>query len=173
MICGSLWPEGAGIKCIQAIPNHASCAGYDPSIKGMRVWDNPGYIAPRPAIPQERRMSTLAAMHANTEPEARVSPLLAAGVTDTQVAAALAVAPQVGTQRRQVLEVVITSGGATDEEIQGFTGLHYNSEGPRRRELHAGGWIEDSGFRRKNKSGSDSIVWVLTEKGWKELQGND
>ena len=78
----------------------------------------------------------------------------------TSKAAALAVAPKAGTQRRRVLEA-IASHPATDEELQARLAMSGNTERPRRVELVEGGWIRDSGARRPSMSGQESIVWEL------------
>lgn len=74
---------------------------------------------------------------------------------DTARAAALAVAPRTGTQRRRVLER-IAARPSTDDEIQRALNMNGNTERPRRVELVDGGWVRDSGLRRKG-----AIVWEL------------
>jgi hypothetical protein len=78
----------------------------------------------------------------------------------TSKAAAYAVAPRTGTQRRRVLDA-IAHRASTDEEIQAALRMSGNTERPRRVELVEGGWIRDSGARRKSSTGSASIVWAL------------
>lgn len=78
----------------------------------------------------------------------------------TSKAAALAVAPRTGTQRRRVLDAIATRP-STDEEIQAALRMSGNTERPRRVELVEGGWIRDSGARRPSLSGQESIVWEL------------
>lgn len=90
------------------------------------------------------------------------------GAAVTQRKAAILVYPRTGTQRRKVLDYVAAEGerGATDEEIAAALGMLANTERPRRVELEEGGWIADSGLRRKTAaSGSDAAVWTLTEEG--------
>ena len=66
-----------------------------------------------------------------------------------------------GRQRRIVFDLIAASDvGMTDEEIQSASGLSPSSQRPRRVELVDGGHIEDSGLRRKTKSGRNAIVWV-------------
>lgn len=93
------------------------------------------------------------------------------GGHDTSAAALQLVAPKAGTQRELVLIVVrgeqgnLTSrpaAGLTDVELAYRTGLPANSVRPRRVELVDGGWLEDSGQRRKH-NGRDHVVWTLTE----------
>ena len=88
---------------------------------------------------------------------------------ETSRAAAWAVAPRTGTQRRKVL-VAIAYKPRTDEELQADLAMSGNTERPRRVELVEGGWIEDSGERRKTRAGDDAIVWSLTEKARAELR---
>lgn len=79
---------------------------------------------------------------------------------DTSRAAALAVMPRTGTQRRRVFDYIVGCAGfgATDLELQNNLSLGGNSERPRRIELVEAGLIEDSGVRRRGH-----IVWVLCD----------
>lgn len=94
----------------------------------------------------------------------------------TMKAAALAAEPRTGGQRRRVLDAIAAVArdpravGLTDVEVQRATGLSPNSERPRRVELVAGGWIEDSGETREHH-GREHVVWVLTEKAARWLAG--
>lgn len=97
---------------------------------------------------------------------------LASGASDTSKAAALKALPNSGTQRHRVLTLIAQMGdeGATDEEMQGTLRLGHNSQTPRRRELVLGGWICDSGRRRRTAStDSEATVWVLTEWARRQL----
>lgn len=97
----------------------------------------------------------------------------AAGAPATELASAIAVYPRSGTQRRKVLDAIHAAGmaGLTDEEISNSLKMLANTERPRRVELEEGGWIMDSGKKRKTEaSGSDAVVWVLTEKGAREWE---
>jgi hypothetical protein len=88
--------------------------------------------------------------------------------TDTQFGAAMSAFPRSGTQRMGVLEFIAKAvDGATDEEVRIALGSQWTSGGldTRRLELQRGGWVKDSGRRRKTKSGADAIVWVLTTEG--------
>lgn len=78
---------------------------------------------------------------------------------DTSRAAAKAVMPRTGTQRRRVLDYIIGCGehGATDLELQNALGLSGNSERPRRVELVDAELIVDAGRRRRGH-----IVWIAT-----------
>lgn len=79
--------------------------------------------------------------------------------------------PRSGTKRLAVLQALSRSGveGATDDELCEMLSSSYSSVGPRRRELVAGGWVEDSGRTRLGSSGSHQTVWVLTERAEREI----
>lgn len=80
--------------------------------------------------------------------------------------AALRALPGTATRRYQVLATIAGSPtGMTDDEIITSQRMPHQSVGPRRLELVEGGWIEDSGQRRKTRTGADAIVWVLSEAG--------
>ena len=82
---------------------------------------------------------------------------------ETQILSALEAYPASGTQRRAVLLFITDLGGATDEEIQLGLGMNPSTQRPRRVELVEGGWIEDSGERRKTRSGRSAVVWTLKQ----------
>lgn len=90
---------------------------------------------------------------------------------DTDRAAALAVMPRSGTQRRRVLAAIALAGeqGLTDHELADVTGLYLYSAAPRRTELLRGGWVRDSGKRRETPLGAEAVVWTLTEAGLDRL----
>lgn len=98
--------------------------------------------------------------------------------TDTSRLAALRAFPRSGTARKKVLDHLGRAGeaGDTDERIQDILRMGSHSECPRRLELVAGGWVEDSGKRRRTRTGASAIVWRLTEAGgrrWRaRLMGN-
>jgi hypothetical protein len=87
----------------------------------------------------------------------------------TSAAAAAAVEPRTGTQRRRILDAVWAVArdprmvGMTDVELGAATGISPNSLRPRRKELVDGGWLEDSG-RTRIHHGNEHIVWVLSVK---------
>ena len=86
---------------------------------------------------------------------------------ETQIESAVLVLPASGTQRRWVLDWIRVQGehGATDEEIQLGLGMNPSTQRPRRVELVEGGWVEDSGERRKTRSGRNAVVWSLKDEG--------
>jgi len=94
--------------------------------------------------------NTVGKMHADAQP--------------TEKAAAYAVYPRSGTQRRRILEYIRAVGGALDEDISADTGIIRQSELPRRFELVEGGWVKDSGRRKRTMNGSMGIVWEATDK---------
>lgn len=87
--------------------------------------------------------------------------------TVTSQAAADSLSEQALTeQQRRVLNALWKArpGGLTDEEIQRITGLNPSSERPRRGELLAQGWIEDSGTTRPTESGRSAVVWRVSQQ---------
>ena len=87
----------------------------------------------------------------------------------TSNAAAWAVLPRSGAQRRRVLDAVVAVArnpqivGLTDVQLAHATGLPANSVRPRRVELVDGGWIEPAQTTREHH-GREHTVWVLTQK---------
>ena len=102
-----------------------------------------------------------------SDPDAATPGQAHARARDTERAAALAVTPRTGTQRRRVLEAIAAAGadGLTDHELADTTGLYLYSAAPRRTELLRGGWVRDSGRRRATPLGGEAAVWTLTEEG--------
>lgn len=90
---------------------------------------------------------------------------------DTSARAAEQMIGLTGKLRLTVLLEIALMGGITDEEGIEGTGLPASTYRPRRVELHKGwrdfdgGYIYDSGERRKTRSGRMAIVWRATEKG--------
>ena len=85
---------------------------------------------------------------------------------DTSLAAAKQIEPHLERLEIVVLRVMIreASGaggffGLTDEDIATLTGLSPNTARPRRVALVMKGLVEDSGLRRKTRSGRKAIVW--------------
>lgn len=91
---------------------------------------------------------------------------------DTEHDAAAAIRPVAGTWRQRVLRAIADSGeeGRTDWEIHQETGGVLYTIAPRRTELARDGWIVDSGRRRATNTGTNAIVWVLTDRGREELR---
>ena len=91
---------------------------------------------------------------------------LAKDASATSRAAAIRMFPHSGTQRRKILEYIMNHP-STDDEIITALGMNPNSARPRRGELADGGWVKPSGVVRPTKSGSDAIVWEVTDSGWR------
>lgn len=113
--------------------------------------------APRPVTPEvEKALEELDERHTYVASFAR----------PTSVAAAAAVWPRTGTQRRRVLDAILDAtrrghGGATDPELQRHLDMSPNTERPRRLELVEQGFVADSGKVRQ-ENGRDHIVWSAT-----------
>jgi len=78
---------------------------------------------------------------------------------ETSVVAAEAIAPKAETLRRLVLDYYRAGHTRTADEISSVLGFSVLSIRPRVSELHAAGYIEDTGVRRRNKSGRQAAVW--------------
>lgn len=86
---------------------------------------------------------------------------------DTEVAAALKVAPRVVGRRLQILcGLAQLNKAVTGSEIAENLGLSILSVRPRLTELQELNCIFDTEVRRKNEFGNTEIVWQITEKGW-------
>ncbi|WP_239025861.1 hypothetical protein [Sphingomonas paeninsulae] len=83
---------------------------------------------------------------------------------DTSIEAADAIAAVAGPLRRLVYAAIYGAGsvGLTTDEIAVALDMHRYSVQPRTSELKCDHRIEDSGRRRKNASGCNAIVWVVT-----------
>lgn len=80
--------------------------------------------------------------------------------TDTQAGAARKAVLKVGTRRKEIYDLIVTSpDGMTDDEIEIATGYTHQSASGARNSLMRDGFIWDSGERRKNRRGNLSIVW--------------
>ena len=82
---------------------------------------------------------------------------------DTSVQAALEIEPVVGRLRGEVLECIREAGlqGCTDDELEILLEMRHQTASARRRELALMGLVEDSGRRRRTRSGRKACVWVL------------
>lgn len=104
--------------------------------------------------------------HPKLSDPAEVAVTVANAARATSRLAAAQAFPRSGTQRMAVLQAIANApDGLTDEEICHKLRLSPKSENPRRYELVNGGWIEGSGKRRHNLSGSVAMVWVLSVAG--------
>lgn len=82
--------------------------------------------------------------------------------SDTSREAAVQARSFAGTVRGRVLEAIQGAGddGMTDDEIEALLHLRHQTASARRRELVRGGFVRDSGERRKTRSGCSATVWV-------------
>lgn len=89
----------------------------------------------------------------------------------TALRGAVKVYPRSGTQRRLILDAIAAAGerGLTHDEIAAVPGVADTAHRTRKTELVEDGWVEDSGRTRPTVTGTDAIVWVLTEQGRREL----
>jgi len=101
-------------------------------------------------------------IHRPTQDAPLFAPALRRDAAPTSVAAAVKVAPAVGTQARAVLDAITGAGprGLIDEEIGRETGLSDNSVRPRRGSLASAGLIRKGGTRA-NAAGNQCDVWVV------------
>lgn len=79
------------------------------------------------------------------------------------IAAAEAMLPRAGTDRRKVLDLLRQwhATGATDDELQIGLAMDPSTERPRRIELVNAGLVRDSGRTRKTRSGRRATVWEV------------
>lgn len=85
---------------------------------------------------------------------------------DTEVAAAVQVAPRVTGLRKQALEALSRqTQGATGEELSEIMDEWLYSVKPRLTELARFGLIEDSGRRKVNSRKRQEIIWQITDQG--------
>jgi hypothetical protein len=83
---------------------------------------------------------------------------------DTSIAAADAIAPQLGRFQRIALQAIRNAGphGHTADELAATLKLDRWTVQPRTSELRRKGMIQDSGQRRQNATGKRAIVWTAT-----------
>lgn len=81
---------------------------------------------------------------------------------DTSIAAANAIAPQLGRLQLMAETAIREAGlyGLTADELAARLGMDRWSIQPRTSELRRKGLIRDSGLRRLNATGKQAIVWV-------------
>lgn len=139
------------------------------SVEAMVGWFKENEPARLERAGWKRIVGALDACAALPDPSPGVA--LRSGAGDTERAAAEAVFPVSGTQRRSVLDAIAAAGddGLCDHEVQERLGMNPSSVRPRRGELVDGGWVEDSGVRRPTPSGAEAVAWVLTVAGRRAL----
>lgn len=175
--CGITHPDHPEVACNirEALADHEEHLGFKPG-EGVIEWPNPSYQPKVRVAPRGRRPAAEVAAEINRETielsrAAENTPgAVHRSPRDTEEAAAFAVMPRTGTQRMAVLAAIRDAGdGMTDEEITAHLDMNPSSVRPRRQELEIGGWVMDSGARRKVQSGQEAIVWVLTPDGRSRL----
>ena len=102
------------------------------------------------------------------EPSTNIAGKVGREHPETSKVAAARIRPASGTQRAKVLAKLTAAfpNGMTDEELQDSLAMNPSSQRPRRVELVEQSWIEDSGDRRKTRSGTDAIVWRYNKVSW-------
>jgi hypothetical protein len=85
--------------------------------------------------------------------------ILSSRSKSTSRQAAKNVLPHTGTIRRKIYDLLTTSGGCTDFELEARLQGKHQTISASRRSLVLDGYIEDSGIRRTNETGNDCIVW--------------
>lgn len=79
----------------------------------------------------------------------------------TSKEAAILAAPNAGTQRRRVLDLLLAHPlGLTDDEMQVALGMGPQTQCPRRIELVARGLVGECGATRKTRKNRNATVWV-------------
>jgi hypothetical protein len=87
--------------------------------------------------------------------------------SNTSRKAAEKVLPKTGTMRRKIYEAIQNHGGLADFEIEALLNGKHQSISAGRRGLVIDKFIMDSGKVRKNDSGNECTVWVVTPTDWK------
>ena len=81
---------------------------------------------------------------------------------DTSAEARESIADQIGSIEQTVLQAIVARGigGATCDEIEVELGMRHQTVSARFTKLAQDGKIEDTGWRRKTRSGRKAIVWI-------------
>ena len=82
--------------------------------------------------------------------------------SDTSEAAAEMVTPSAATMRRRVYEHIDRSGSATCDECEAALQMKHQTCSARIRELVKAGLVEDTGHRRRTRSGATARVYATT-----------
>ena len=98
---------------------------------------------------------------AKHHPSGKDRPAPFAAGSDTSRLAAADIRPLSGELRLMVLACITATGdrGATCDECEVFLGMKHQTASARINELMAEKYIEDSGRRRKTRSGRQAVVW--------------
>jgi hypothetical protein len=91
---------------------------------------------------------------------------------ETSRIARLRLLPNVTAQLRDVLDFYYRrqQRGATHEEVRRVLHISYSASTTRSQDLEKSGWIMDSGRERDTTRGNPAMVWVITEKGNREIK---
>lgn len=75
--------------------------------------------------------------------------------------------PKSGTNRRAIYEAIANYGGLADFELEAILHGKHQSISAGRRSLVIDLFIIDSGKTKRNESGNDCTIWVVTPTDWK------
>lgn len=110
---------------------------------------------------------------AGIDPLLESAPAIDSNPRDTSIGAKFAAAPKRGSLRRKIVlalgSVNPAQGGMTCDEMEMHLRGAHTSVSSAMNSLMIGGWIEDSGRRRKTRSGTEAIVWRLTQPATQQL----
>lgn len=90
------------------------------------------------------------------------------GSPETSAAAAQLARPALTSTRHAIICQIAVHGahpagrGLTDQELEHRLKRSHTTVSSARNFLVEGGWLQDSGYVRKNTSGRDAVVWELT-----------
>jgi hypothetical protein len=87
--------------------------------------------------------------------------------SDTSRKAAEKVLPKSGTMRKAIFDAIANHGGLADFEIEALLNGKHQSISAGRRGLVIDKFIIDSGKTRRNDSGNECTVWVVSPTEWK------
>lgn len=85
--------------------------------------------------------------------------------SETSREAAKQIAPKLGELHRKVWAYIRDSGGCTDEQLIDGLKRSASTIRPRRIELVAAGYVEDSGHTARTKADRPATVWRISGKG--------
>ena len=80
---------------------------------------------------------------------------------DTSIAAAESIKPTAKKWEKEIISALKDNGAMTFWEIASVTGICFDNSQPCVSRMKAAGKVIDSGERRKNPNGRNSIVWRL------------
>ena len=81
--------------------------------------------------------------------------------------AAEKVLPKTGSMRRAIYETIANYGGLADFELEAILHGKHQSISAGRRSLVIDKFITDSSKTKRNESGNDCTIWVITPTDWK------